>query len=238
MHLWQVLNWRIKKKYKVIYKHGPSTVAAIFAAVAVSGWLLFVFFSSFPVFAYAYYFVRPITSTLMARALQQTTLRPVELRSGTATPPPSTAIATKDISLPEGHYLSIPAIGVDTVLWEASTDEYESALKRGVWRVPDFGSPDEVSAKAGKRPMILAAHRFGYVSWTQAYRIQNSFYNLPKLKVGDTIEVMWDQRRYSYTVEQVVEGTEIDDYASDLILYTCKFLVSPLRVFVYATLTH
>jgi sortase (surface protein transpeptidase) len=122
---------------------------------------------------------------------------------------------------------------VDTILWEASYSDYESALKKGVWRVPDFKAPFD---SAQGKPMILAAHRFGYLDWTQEYRLKNSFYELPKVKIGDKIQVIWDQHRYNYEVTRVAEGTKIDDYSGDLILYTCKFLVSPERYFVYAKL--
>lgn len=97
-------------------------------------------------------------------------------------------------------------------------------------------SPAEALAKEGRKPTILAAHRFGYLEWTQEYRLKNAFYNLPKLKNGDMVEIIWDQHKYTYQVQDVVEGTEITDYTSDLILYTCKFLVSPTRIFVYARL--
>jgi sortase (surface protein transpeptidase) len=102
---------------------------------------------------------------------------------------------------------------------------------KGVWRVGEFSTPDKTD-----RPMILAAHRFGYLEWTQSYRIQNSFYKLPELKNGDMVEVVWDQHRYTYQITKVEEGTEITDYSSDLIMYTCKFLVSDIRIVVYANL--
>jgi sortase (surface protein transpeptidase) len=82
--------------------------------------------------------------------------------------------------------------------------------------------------------VILAAHRFGYLEWTNEYRIKNSFFNLPKLNPGDEFEILWDQRHYKYKVAKVTEGEEIDDYSYDAILYTCKFLVSKTRIFVYA----
>ncbi len=219
---------RLGKNYRVIYKRGPSTVAWFLFGLAILSWSAFILLSSYPVLAYVYYLARPATSALLSLSLRDTTLRSNELRSGTAEVSP-----VKDVSLPEGHYMSIPVIGVDSVLWEASLDNYEVALKKGVWRVPDFGIPG-----SSDKPMILAAHRFGYVAWTQNYRVQNSFFNLPKLVAGDRIEVIWDQRRYEYQVERVVEGTAIDDYSGDLILYTCKFLVSPLRYFVYARLVN
>ncbi len=227
---------KIDKKYRIIYKRGPSTVAAVFLGVAVLAWGLFLVITGFPVAAYAYYTVRPATSQILSQALADTALRSSELRSGTAghaaiDVPVSTDIG-RDVSLPEGHYVTIPSIGVDTVIWEAPYSDYETALKKGVWRVPDFAAPGDGSGK----PVILAAHRFGYLDWSQDFRVKNSFYNLPNLKAGDKIRVIWDQHQYVYEVQALTEGTEITDYSADLILYTCKFLVSPVRYFVYAKL--
>ncbi len=226
---------RRDKRYQILYKRGPSTLALIFAGMALALWLMFAALSSYPVGLYLYYSVLPKTSQLLGEALQNTGRVMAESYSHTPSAPdikpePAPEV-TKDVSLPEGHYLSIPQIGVDTVLWEGEAGSYEKVLRKGVWRVNDFGDP-----KNTDRPMILAAHRFGYLEWTQEYRIKNSFYYLPKLKENDEIEVVWDQHRYKYLVTKVEEGTEINDYSSDLIMYTCKFLVSPVRIVVYARL--
>lgn len=221
---------RIDKKYRVIYKRGPSTVALVFAGMAIAAWGIFAVLSSYPVGAYLYYTVRPATTKILAKALQETGQIAAPVNSAVIQ---ETKVPEKDPSLPEGQYLSIPEIGVETVIWEAPSEGYEEALKRGVWRVPEFGQPGQ----AGK-PIILAAHRFGYLEWTQAYRLKNSFYNLPKLVGGDQISIVYNQHRFVYRVERVAEGVKIDDYSSDLILYTCKHLVSPQRIFVYAKLVN
>lgn len=127
--------------------------------------------------------------------------------------------------------LKIPSIGVDTAIQEATADNFEDALRKGPWRVSDFGTPSERSA-----PTILAAHRYGYLVWTNTFRRKNSFYNLPKLKVGDTVEVYWKQRRYIYEVYGQDKGDKITDYSADLILYTCEALNSQIRIFTYARL--
>jgi sortase (surface protein transpeptidase) len=127
--------------------------------------------------------------------------------------------------------LIIPSIGVDGSINEATLDNFESALKKGVWRVSDFGAPN-----ANSMPIILAAHRFGYLAWTDIFRRQNSFYNLPKVKVGDVIEINWQQRHYVYEVYSEAQGTAITDYSADLILYTCESLTGDQRFFVYAKL--
>ncbi|HLE49636.1 MAG TPA: sortase, partial [Patescibacteria group bacterium] len=130
-------------------------------------------------------------------------------------------------------------------------------LKTGVWRVPDFGTPEDdgpsepvergadsqigpselVERGADSQiglPIILAAHRFGYVTWTNSFRTLNSFYSLPKLKVGDRVEIVWNQRKYVYEIYKEETGTAITDYTADLILYTCDLWNSPTRIFKYA----
>ena len=134
-----------------------------------------------------------------------------------------------DAGLPKVNSLVIPSIGVDTEVQEATLNNYEDALRKGVWRVSDFGAPDTLG-----EPIILAAHRFGYLAWTNSYRHLNSFYNLPKIKVGDVVEIDWSQRKYLYEVYATSEGSEILDYSADLILYTCETLTGENKVFVYA----
>lgn len=127
--------------------------------------------------------------------------------------------------------LKIPEIKVDTTINETTYQNYEDALRLGIWRVPDFGTPSDRS-----KPMILAAHRFGYLAWTNTYRRKNSFYNLPKLKEGDLVEINYKQRKYIYEIYGESRGEEIVDYSANLILYTCETLNSKVRIFKYARL--
>ena len=136
-----------------------------------------------------------------------------------------------DPNLPVVNHLTISKIGVNTNVQEAPLDNYEGALRKGVWRVSDFGVPN----KAGK-PTILAAHRFGYLAWTNSFRYKNSFANLPKVKTGDVVQIVWKQRKYTYEVYATNKAPEINDYSADLILYTCESLSGPERVFAYARL--
>ena len=134
-------------------------------------------------------------------------------------------------NLPEINMVSIPSIGMRTNIEEANNENHEDALRKGVWRVNDFGAPYNRES-----PTILTAHRFGYLSWSLDFRLHNSFYNLPKVKIGDTVEVVWRQRKYVYSVYKEEEGDIISDYSADLILYTCKDLSSSVRVIKYAKL--
>ncbi len=229
---------RREKRYQILYKRGPSTLAAIFAGMAFTLWAVFAILSSYPVGLYLYYTVLPKTSEVLGKALQETSKSITSQAKANVVIPTetvSTVEISRDVSLPEGHYLSIPKIGVDTIIWEGESDNYDKALKKGVWRVNDFATPDMATPGSGK-PVILAAHRFGYIEWTQEYRLKNSFYKLPDLKPGDEVEIVWNQHRYKYQVTKLEEGEKITDYSSDLILYTCKYLVTPIRIFVYTKL--
>jgi sortase (surface protein transpeptidase) len=136
----------------------------------------------------------------------------------------------KNEYLPEGEWVVIPRIGVYTQ--RRVTQDPDEALQEGVWQVPDFGEAGDLS-----KPMILAAHRFGFTWWWNSdYWEYHSFYNLPELEAGDRVEIISDQRRYVYEIYKAEEGDEITDYSADLILYTCKFLNSPVRHVRYARL--
>jgi len=132
-----------------------------------------------------------------------------------------------DVSLPKQNFLIIDKISVYSPINEGSN--YTEILKLGTWIVPQFGTPEE-----NDKPIILAAHRFGYIYWDKTTREEISFINLPKTGVGDKAEIIWGQRKYTYKIYKAEESTYISDYTADLILYTCKFFSSPERVFRYA----
>ena len=131
-----------------------------------------------------------------------------------------------DETLPKENIIKISTIGVDAEIIQHE-DPYKGLLK-GTWIVPEFGTPEN-----NELPIIIAAHRFGYTSWSREFRYTNSFYNLPKTKVGDTIQIIWNQRVYEYEIYKAEDDTQITDYNADLILYTCRMYNSPIRVFRY-----
>jgi sortase (surface protein transpeptidase) len=131
-----------------------------------------------------------------------------------------------DPSLTETNTLIIDSIGVIGEIHEGSNADAE--LDKGIWRVPSFGTPEDTNA------IILAAHRFGYIYWSNDFRTKNSFYNLPKTHVGDTVKIIWNQRLYEYRIYKVEDSTTVNDYGADLIMYTCRMFNSPVRIFRYA----
>ncbi len=135
----------------------------------------------------------------------------------------------RDESLTTQPTLIIERIGVNAEIQTGLRSE--EALNEGPWIIPNLGAP----LKDNGLPTVIASHRWGAVDWTKEERTLKSFYDLPNLKVGDTIKIIWDQRLFEYTITKKEESTGITDYNSDLILYTCKVIwQSPVRIFIYA----
>src|SRR3989339_1933087 len=133
MSYWSTWKRRREKKYQILYKRGPSTLALIFAGMALALWSIFAILSSYPIGLYIYYSVMPKTSELLAQSLQKSSQEMVKDAQAANNPeipePDTTTQISRDLSLPEGHYLSIPKIGVDTIIWEGASDDYESVLR-------------------------------------------------------------------------------------------------------------
>lgn len=177
-----------------------------------------------PIMPYIVYRINPGETTNEVEKISQPVAQIEEVKTdNTKKLPPL------DTKLPDKPYVRISKIGVDSPISTAS--EYTEALKVGTWLVSGYGTPEN-----GISPIILAAHRFGYVYWDDATRERISFFNLPKTHEGDTINIIWNQRQYNYEIYHEEEGTQITDYSADLILYTCKYFNSPTRIFRYARL--
>lgn len=220
---------RVGKKKGIIYLRRPSRLSMFFSGLAVVFMVLGLVAAGVPVVPMVWYRLNPGT----VQALEKVLKRPavsygdilVEEGIKEVWQPP------QDQALPEENQVRIPALGVDTEILEEPYETYEEALRKGVWRTPNFGTAFERDL-----PMVLVAHRYGYLKWTNQYRRENSFFNLPELENGDLVEVIWDQRRYVYEVYGGEESEVGHDLTADLILYTCKYLESDVRIFKYARL--
>jgi hypothetical protein len=207
-----------------------------FVTIGILLWLSAIILALLPSWPHLFYRLFPGTSDALASTLAST----FSLNEATASSPihntgyiiPNTSPRLPDVdpSLPKDNGLIIDKIGVKGAIHEGT--DWEAILKTGIWRVPDFGTPE-----SNQLPIILAAHRWGYLDWSAAFRKLNSFYSLPKLVVGDTIEIIWNQRPYTYKIYAISSGTKITDYSANLILYTCQMWDSPVRIFVYANRT-
>jgi len=204
-----------------------------FITLGVVFWLSATILAFLPSWPHLYYRLFPHTSGTLASTIASTTF----INEATASSPihntgyiiPNTFPILPDVdpSLPKENGLLIDKIGVKGLIHEGS--DWESILKLGIWRVPEFGTPEDNST-----PIIIAAHRWGYLDWSAAFRKLNSFYSLPNMAVGDTIKIIWNQRPFEYKVYSVSTGTAITEYNANLILYTCQLWNSPVRYFVYA----
>jgi LPXTG-site transpeptidase (sortase) family protein len=147
-----------------------------------------------------------------------------------AAQPKEFVVSTKpkfDPSLPKENRVRIRAVGVDGQIYEGS--DGEKVLAKGIWRVNNYGTPDNDDLV----PTILASHRYGNPRWSNEFRDKEIFYNLDKVKAGDEVEVVWNQRLYRYKVTLMEVGRQVRQHEFDLMLYTCNYWNSPDRIFVY-----
>jgi LPXTG-site transpeptidase (sortase) family protein len=141
--------------------------------------------------------------------------------------PEKLALPPINPNIAPGRRIMVPSIGINTNIYESATER--EGLEKGVWRMPKHGTPIK-----NEQPFILAAHRWGNIRLTRAFRQQHLFYNLPKIEIGQEVIVHWDQREFVYRVnykEQIQYVSRLDD----LIMITCQFVGSPERIIVYAT---
>lgn len=179
-------------------------------------------FVSIPIWPYIWYRINPNESEKdIAKIVKEVTPKKVENKERESDIPPL------DTSLPEGKFVIIPKIKVESPI--STSKDYNEGLKQGSWIVSNYGTPEKTEL-----PIILASHRFGYSSWGIEKRNKISYYNLPQTNENDTVLIYWNQREYKYRIYKAEESTYITDYRADLILYTCKFFNSPVRIFRYA----
>lgn len=220
---------QVRPGRRVVWLSRPSSLSV---GLFVTSLVLFgmgAFVLGIPVGPMIWYSIKPSVTLNLAALLHQPVVSPQD-----AVKPARTVSDWQPIlddKLSSESRIVIPAIGVTTSVVEAPSQDYEQALKQGVWRVPTSGTPFDRT-----KPMIVVAHRFGYLSWPNRYRREHSFFNLPKLEVGNVVEIDWGQRKYQYQIYAGDEGTQISDYSADLILYTCQYLESDRRIFKYARL--
>lgn len=139
------------------------------------------------------------------------------LLSGRA--PDETAKKLRDAPGAHGNRLFIPQINVDVAVVEGNT---EAALEKGAWhRRPENGNPE----KGGN--FVLSAHRFVMSFTPQGTAVKSPFYNIDKLKVGDTLSVDYNGKRYEYEIKRKysVKPTAVEiegpSETPKLTLYSC-----------------
>lgn len=183
-----------------------------------------------PIFPYIWYRINPDATQQEIELLKEDVIEEINILE-----PKEDILNTEkeipgiDPNLPQGYYINIESINVLSPI--SSDPNYDEALRKGSWMVPEYGTPERDDL-----PIIIAAHRFGYQYWGKEERELISFYNLPKTNTEEYIDIYWDQRKYTYQIYKAEESTYISEYEADLILYTCKYFNSPVRIFRYANL--
>ena len=92
---------------------------------------------------------------------------------------------------PEPNQLIIPSMLLDEKVHEAPISQTIPVLRKGVWRWPEGSTPDKGSNT------IFIGHRFTY------FNPRGVFYYLDKVKLNQTIGVVWNNKHYRYKVTNI-----------------------------------
>lgn len=137
------------------------------------------------------------------------------------------AQAPKEHAVGEIGWLKIPVIGVSAPIVEGKDD---NAMTYGIWHRPGTSTPLTDSNT------VLAGHRYEYINGPK------TFYSLDKVKVGDTIEVKWNEQIFRYKVVRTFVVARDKMYIEApttvplLTIYTCTPLWTSInRLVVQAT---
>jgi LPXTG-site transpeptidase (sortase) family protein len=128
-------------------------------------------------------------------------------RSGDATQPGSSQ-----------NRLTIPSMLLDEPVFDGKT---ASTLSKGLWRRPHSSTPDKESNT------VIVGHRLTYTN------PRGSLYHLDKVRIGDSIGVMWSSEKYLYTVVETkvvrADETAVESPTDKprLTIYTCTPLWLP-----------
>lgn len=205
---------------KEIVKKLSSIYGGIGLVALIGGFFLILI----PTMPYIWYAINPKATDQEIERISEDILDSEDILKDSIT---QSRIPEVNPELPKDPYVKIDRIGVMSPVQKG--DNYISILTNGAWMVPEFGDPIN-----NEKTIIIAAHRFGYSYWSREERSLVSFYNLPKTDIGDIVSIIWDQREFVYEIYKGEESTYITDYDADLILYTCKYFNSPIRIFRYA----
>jgi LPXTG-site transpeptidase (sortase) family protein len=140
---------------------------------------------------------------------------------------PEVILVPENEAVTYGSTIKVPSVGIDTSIYESKN--INAALDKGVWRMPEHGTP----ANEGTTT-VLAAHRWGPDNMPTEKRIKDLFYSLDKVNTGDVIEINWNGETYTYVVKDKEENSIVSKKPGDLILVTCKYYNSSMRIIVYA----
>jgi LPXTG-site transpeptidase (sortase) family protein len=122
---------------------------------------------------------------------------------------------------PQPNSIIIPSMLLDQPVLEGTIANQYKVLNNGIWRWPRGSSPD----RGGNT--VLIGHRFTYTN------PRGVFYFLNKVKMGDEVGVVWNNKSYAYKVAGINEvppnDTAIENNTTqpELTLFTCTPLWLP-----------
>lgn len=120
----------------------------------------------------------------------------------------------------------IPKIFVDAKISESTKTDIDKVLPGGPTRIVESSTPD----KSGNT--VIVAHRAYVLSGPK------TFYHLPKVKNGDEITIIWNQKEYKYKVFNTLitnpEDIKIEANTEEnmLTLYTCTPMIDFSKRFI------
>jgi sortase (surface protein transpeptidase) len=125
-------------------------------------------------------------------------------------------------NLPE-KISKINSVLIRSIEVEVEIGEQEGYLNFGGW-VQNLNSEN--------LPLVISIHRFGLRYLSPDFNIHETFYNVDKLKLNDTLELVWRENKYVYKVVDIYKATNNKPIRDDqLLVYTCKYWDSAERVF-------
>lgn len=135
---------------------------------------------------------------------------------------PLNLISRPQSSSQTDNFVEIPTLKLKVPF---ATGSDASVLDKGAWwRYPERGDP-----QTGGN-FILSAHRFRLALTPWATRNSSPFYHLDQVKVGDTINVTFNGKKYAYHVTKLYSvpsnATQIEAPSATpkLTLYSCSLL--------------
>ncbi len=128
---------RVRPGRRTIWLARQSTLSVMLGMTAVILFVVGLIAAGVPVVPMVWYRLKPTVTTELSKILQEPVVNQTQTH----------LVRTYDDWQPEvdstlqpGERISIPAIKVKTAITEAPTEDFEWALSRGIWRVPDFGT--------------------------------------------------------------------------------------------------
>lgn len=118
---------------------------------------------------------------------------------------------------------SIDSLLIRSAEMEILLGEQEGYLNFGGW-VQNLNSEN--------MPLVVSVHRFGLRYLSPDYNVHETFYNVDKLKLDDTLELVWRENKYEYKLVDIYKGRNNKPIRDNqLVIYTCEYWDSPERVF-------